>query len=313
MTGCGRPGSPVRACGSMGDRAAWQRRAPPGHPLLRGRPLLAQQDRGAAAEAGLAAPSEDPVVPAPPGIAGGVLLGVVQVRAHQRAGALDQRGQVGDVGHPRPRVHAADEQRLDLVEVADAGEVALVDQRDADLLVGVLAHPAERLLEVPVRARHVGPEVTDQAVLLRGGHEVDVVQPVTDALPVVGRQDHPDVVGGPAVPLRAGPVDVPAAVHAEVGAQRAAVGQPDQQVLPARHDLADCDAGQVDGRQLRDPELAPAQGRRPARSASAARPARRCLPRARVQCPCRGSRLLRWCESPDNRDDGRPSARWSAA
>ena len=86
-------------------------------------------------------------------------------------------------------MHAADEQRLDLVEVADAGQVALVDQRDADLLVGVLAQPAQRLVEVPVGAEDVGPEVADEPVLLGGGHDVDVVQPVADALPVVGGQD----------------------------------------------------------------------------------------------------------------------------
>ena len=179
----------MRACGSIGERAAWQRRAPPGDALLRRRPLLAEQDRGAAAEARLALPAEDPVVAAAAGITGGVLLGVVQVGPHQRAGALDQLLQVGDVGDPGPRVHAADEQRLDLVEVADAGEVALVDQGDADLLVGVLAQPAQRLVEVPVGAEHVGPEMADEPVLLGGGHHVDVVQPVADALPVVGGED----------------------------------------------------------------------------------------------------------------------------
>ena len=74
----------------MGERAAWHARAPPGHPLLQGRPLLAQQDRGAAAEAGLPAAAEDPVVAAAPGVTGRVLLGMVQVGPHERAGALDE-------------------------------------------------------------------------------------------------------------------------------------------------------------------------------------------------------------------------------
>ena len=47
--------------------------------------LLAEQDRGAAAEAGLALAAEHPVVAAATRIAGGVLLGVVQVGPHQRA------------------------------------------------------------------------------------------------------------------------------------------------------------------------------------------------------------------------------------
>ena len=46
-----------------------------------------------------------------------------------------------------------------------------------------------------------------------------------------------------------------------MGAEGAAVGQPDQQVLPAGDDLADGGAGEVEGRQLRDPELAAQQRR----------------------------------------------------
>ena len=111
------------------------------------------------------------------------------------------------------------------------------------------------------------------------------------------------------MPLRAGPVDVPAAVHPEVRAQRAAVGEPDEQVLAAGDDLADRGAGQVEGGQLRDAELAPAQRRRrPARCSSAGRPARRCLPRARAQCPRPGITRAR-CESPDSRDDGGAAGR----
>ena len=89
-----------------GERAAWQVGTPPGDPLLRGRALLAEQDRRAAPEAGLAAAAEHPVVAAPPRIAGGVLLGVVQVGPHQHAGLLHEGLQVGHVGHPGPGVDA---------------------------------------------------------------------------------------------------------------------------------------------------------------------------------------------------------------
>src|SRR3712207_7365680 len=57
---------------------------------------------------------------------------------------------------------AGHEQRLDLVEVADPGQVALVEDGHADLLVGVRAEPAHRLVEVPVRAQHVRPERSEE-------------------------------------------------------------------------------------------------------------------------------------------------------
>ena len=243
----------------MGERAAWQ----VGHHQVTrswvGGPCSPSRIGGAAAEARLAPAAEHPVVAAPPRIAGGVLLGVLQVGPHQGPCALDQRPEIGDVGHPRPRVDAADEQRLDLVEVADPGQVALVDESDPDLLVGMVAQPAERLVEVPVRTEDVGPEVADQPVLVGRGDDVDVVQAVADALPLVGGQHQADVVRRAAVPAGARSVDVPAAVHPEVGAQRPAVGEPDEQVLPAGHDLAHRGAAQVEGGQLRDAELAPAQ------------------------------------------------------
>ena len=62
-------------------------------------------------------------------------------------------GRSFDVGDPRPRVDAADEQRLDLVEIADPGQVALVEDRDADLLVGVLARAGAAPRRGPSRGR----------------------------------------------------------------------------------------------------------------------------------------------------------------
>ena len=88
-------GAGLRVDGGAGRLAGG---APPGDPLLRGRALLAEQDRRAAPEAGLAAAAEHPVVAAPPPIAGGVLLGVVQVGPHQRAGP--SRGLPGRARRP---------------------------------------------------------------------------------------------------------------------------------------------------------------------------------------------------------------------
>ena len=46
------------------------------------------------------------------------------------------------------------------------GQVALVEQRLADLPVGLGAQPAHRLVGVPVGAEHVRAEVADGVVLV---------------------------------------------------------------------------------------------------------------------------------------------------
>src|SRR4051794_33723279 len=116
------------ACGRV-DRAARRLASgtPPGHPLLGVRPLVTDQDAGTATPAGASRAAGDPVVLAAPDLTGGALFGVVLVGHHQGAGAGDQAGQIRDVRDPGPGVDAGQEQRLDLVEVADPGEVPLVE------------------------------------------------------------------------------------------------------------------------------------------------------------------------------------------
>ena len=193
------------------------------------------------------------------------------------------------------------EQRLDLVEVADAGQVPLVDQGDADLLVGERAQPAQRLVEVPVGAEHVRPEMADEPVLLGGGDQRRCRAAGSRRTPT-RRWRGPR---GPRRPARRchgvpGPVDVPAAVHPEVRAQGAAVVEPDQQVLAAR------DAPRATVAPVRStvaswgirnsPRRSVAAGQRGAHAL--APPARRCLLRApasvswprRMRCGRRGVR-----------------------
>jgi hypothetical protein len=62
---------------------------------------------------------------------------MVAVDAHQPLGGHDEAAQVGDVRYRCPWVGALDEQRLALVQVADAGEIALVEQCFADRPVGL--------------------------------------------------------------------------------------------------------------------------------------------------------------------------------
>ena len=85
--------------------------------------------------------------------------------------------------------------------------------------------PAYRLVEVPVRAEQVGSEVADDAVLVRGRHQLDHRQPVADAPVLRGGQHRPDLELRAAGPPPAGRVDPPGAVHPEVGVQGEVVGE----------------------------------------------------------------------------------------
>jgi hypothetical protein len=248
----------------------------------------------------------DPVVLPAPGAAGRALLGVVPVGQHQGPGLRDDGLEVLDVGDPGPRVHPAEEERLDLVEVADPGQVPLVEDRHPDLLVRLCPQPAQRLVEVPVRAEDIGPEMPDQPVLVGGRHDLDVVQAVPDALPPVVGEHHADVVGRTPAPLRSRSVDVPAAVHAEMGAQGPAVAEPDQQMLPARQDLGDRAARQVEGGQLGQPELAAAQGRAGQGGMHPLRGQPDGVSLGHATSLLRFAGALTWCDTPDNRDDVRP-------
>ena len=91
VTGRGWSGSPVRAAGSIGVRAAWQRGH---HQVTRSwvsGPCSPSRIGRAAAAAGPAPAAGDPVVLAAAQAAGGALLGVLAVGQHERAGALDER------------------------------------------------------------------------------------------------------------------------------------------------------------------------------------------------------------------------------
>ena len=81
----------------------------------------------------------------------------------------DDRCEAGYVGDRPPGREAGQEQHLGLVEVADAGQVALVEQGLADRATGVGEQPAHGFVGVPVRVEQVRAEVPDDARLVAGG------------------------------------------------------------------------------------------------------------------------------------------------
>ena len=278
----GLAGAGLRVDGGAGRLAA---RAPPGDPLLEGRcPWSPSRIVRPAAAARAALAAGDPVVLAAPGLPGGALRRVVAVGQHQRAGPGDQRREVRGRRRPAPRGsrrtgRATRPCRGCRCRPGCAGPAG---RRRSARRGGHGAGPGPRSRSQsgPSTSGPRWPTTSDP--LGAGGDEADVVQPVTDALPLVGGQDRPDAVPGSAPPRPARPVDVPAAVHPVVGAQRPAVGEAGEQcACRGSPPLVTVAAGP--GRRPPAAARAAHRGaasRRPRRCSSAGRPARRCLPRA---------------------------------
>src|SRR5690606_31811888 len=133
--------------------------------------LLGDPDGGAAAPARTASAAVHVEVLAP--AAGGGADRALAVEIQQLPGEAGQpRCPVGgELSDGQPRGDAEQEAELALVHVADAGEVALVQQGLADRAVRVLEEVGQRQVRVPVGAEEVGAEVADGPVLVGGAQE----------------------------------------------------------------------------------------------------------------------------------------------
>src|SRR4051794_33758616 len=155
-------GQQRRGTGARSDAEPWlAARAPVRRPLLAGRTLVGLGDARPAAQARPASPVDPELVAATtvgrrdPGDP--VLVGL-----EQSLGLLHDQGQVGNGRDRRQRVDPAEEAQLGLVDVAHAGQVALLEKRVADRGVGAGAQVGQRELGVPVRPEQVGAEVADE-------------------------------------------------------------------------------------------------------------------------------------------------------
>jgi hypothetical protein len=97
---------------------------------------------------------------------------------------------------------------------------------------------------VPCGVEQVRPEVADQAGLLGGGQQLQVVQREPDGH-AVGRLQNRSRLVRRALPAHPGPVEVPGAVHPEVAVQAAPVIEPREQVLSDAAHLQHGATGQV--------------------------------------------------------------------
>src|SRR5215469_8126743 len=214
-------------------------------------------DYGAAPAATPAGPAVHPGLLATGRVAGRDLAGVFLVRFQQPPCEFDDRLEIAR-GADRPRrAEATQEQDFGLIEVADAGQIGLVQQRLADRPPGRGAQPAYGLGGVPVVAQQVRTQMADHALFRSGRQDLDDSQLVPDGLPFGILEYQPDPVIARRRVLR-GP-DPPGTVHPQVRVNGDCAVDPDEQVLAARDGLEYGAPGEVGCREPGDPEIAAGQ------------------------------------------------------
>ena len=231
----GRPG------GGHGYLALLAARAPVGHPGLLA--VAADLDRRAATEARLPVPAVDGHAFRTAGQGGAARL--VEVGLEERRRGVQQReaGVQVEGAHGRQRVHAAGPEHLALVDVADTGRDALIEEHlgRGGGLVAELRDALHRAGDVDGGVAEIGPEqattgmrrqVTGAERLHHGGVEADGLE----ALHLDGGAH----VAGALAPALPRPVQVPRPGHPHVGVQDDPVVPADLDVLaPAVHPLDD--------------------------------------------------------------------------
>src|SRR6266508_449067 len=140
---------PPAVVGRWRARATLAGRAPVGESLEAARRLGGLPDRGATAQAWLAAALGDPVHAPAAGVACRHLVADGPVGLHHALEQLEHGLQVVDLSHRRPGADPAQEAQLVLPVVPRSGDRALVEQGGADRPIGIGAEAPGRLLEVP--------------------------------------------------------------------------------------------------------------------------------------------------------------------
>ena len=224
-------------------------------PFLAARPELLETDGRSAAATRLARSLVDVGASTRSQITGGGLLGTPAVCPQQLVGALDDAPQVADLTDGGTRVYAVEEEQLRSIERAETCEVPLVQQRLANRAVGLSGDPPDCLVEVPIGSKQVGPEMPDNGVLRRCRNEFDDREPVANDIMIIGREYGTDFKRGSATPAPPARVDLPDAVHPEMGMQRELIAEPEQLVLAARDHLAYANAGHIGCRQGGHPKF----------------------------------------------------------
>src|SRR5439155_7851118 len=146
---------------------------------------------------------------------------------------------IAEIADGRPRRELREEQRLDLEDVADPRDDALIEERRRDVAVLLLAESAQRLVRIELIADDVRSKATDDAMqseLLRG-EELDDRRMEARRDDVRGADDDARLLLRLPPPF-AGAIDVPRAAHLHVRVQHDLMRrvEVDEEVLAVRLD-----------------------------------------------------------------------------
>jgi hypothetical protein len=152
-----------------------------------------------------------------------------------------------------------EKEQLRPIERAQTCEVPLVQQRLPNGVVGLSCDPPDGFVEVPIGPEQVGPEMPHNCALRRCRNELDHRESVSDDIMIISGEYGTDFEGWSTTPASPARVDLPDAVHPEVGMQSESVAQPEELMLAARDHLPYGNAGQIGRRQGRHAEFGSGQ------------------------------------------------------
>jgi hypothetical protein len=223
--------------------------------------LIAPTDQGTTAPAGQAGTLVHPGTPTSGQLTGGRALHPPGITAQQRPRQRDGPHRIRQLRNRRPRPDTEQETQLATIYISNARHHPLIQQDQPELGSRVGGQPAQHLPSMrltPAGVEQVRAEMTDQAVLLAGPQQGQVVQPEAHRDAISGGEHRPGVVAGVPPPL-AREVELPRAVHPQMAMQAATMIEPDEQMLAHAAHPSDPLPGQVVLHQPRVPQLAPHQ------------------------------------------------------
>lgn len=166
----------------------------------------------------------------PSGVAGRHVPTASAVGFEEPLGQSDQGGHVLNSLDRCPWIEPAQEADLAAVDVANAGEVPLVEERFAHGALGAGSEAAHGLIGVPVVPEEIGTQMPDDARFVLRLQEVDHGEPKPHCH-ALGRAEHDPRLVAWSPPALAGLIHVPLSIHSKVGVEREVSGDSKEKVF----------------------------------------------------------------------------------